>query len=216
MGLQAKLLRVIQEKCYRPLGDSKEYPSDFRLITATHQNIESLIQQGKFRQDLFYRLQQLSITLPPLRKRKKDIKNLAKYFLTQFNQDEKKYISEIHEDAIKTLKSYDYPGNIRELKTLVYRAGLHAKDRRSLEVNDINHAVLMSPIAFQQHSNPSNQSFFEQQQDENYHEACKNFERQFIQNKLRNHEGNKTIVAKKIGLPLRTLTWKCKKLGISA
>ncbi len=120
--LQAKLLRVIEEREVRPLGDTNSYPIDVRIISSTNRDIKSLIQNGQFREDLYYRLKVIDIELPSLRERKEDIPILIKHFTDKFNKELKKEISGVSEDALRILLNYSWPGNVRELENVIQRA----------------------------------------------------------------------------------------------
>jgi len=123
LTLQAKLLRVIEEREVRPLGDTKSYPVDVGIISTSNRDIKSLIQQGQFREDLYYRLKVIDIELPPLRDKKEDIPLLVQHFIKKFNGEmKKKNISNISEDALKILLNYSWPGNVRELENVIQRA----------------------------------------------------------------------------------------------
>jgi DNA-binding NtrC family response regulator len=120
--LQAKLLRVIDEREVRPLGDTNSYPVDVRVISSTNRNIQPAIQEGHFREDLYYRLKVIDIELPPLRERREDIPLLVQHFISKFGQRQKKTISGISEDALEVLLNYPWPGNVRELENVIQRA----------------------------------------------------------------------------------------------
>ncbi|MEK7396119.1 MAG: sigma-54-dependent Fis family transcriptional regulator [Candidatus Poribacteria bacterium] len=122
LNLQGKLLRVLEEHIIRPLGSSQNIPIDVRVITATNRNLEDLVAEGKFRQDLYYRLNVFELELPPLRKRKEDIPLLIRHFIKQFNEDFNKQIVDIEDEALDFLCNYDYPGNIRELQNIIESA----------------------------------------------------------------------------------------------
>jgi DNA-binding NtrC family response regulator len=119
--LQSKLLRVLQERQFERVGGIKTIKTDIRIIAATHQNLKALVQQRKFREDLYYRLNVIPLGIPPLRERKTDIPLLAHYFLDQFNRRKKKKIRAIREDAMARLMQYDWPGNVRELENTIER-----------------------------------------------------------------------------------------------
>ncbi len=119
VSLQVKLLRVLETKEYEPLGASKPEKVDVRIIAATNQNLETLVEEGKFRQDLFYRLNVARIHLPPLRERKEDIPLLAEYFIEKFRVSKGRNIIGISEEALKILMDYDFPGNVRELENII-------------------------------------------------------------------------------------------------
>jgi transcriptional regulator with PAS, ATPase and Fis domain len=120
--LQVKLLRVLQEMQVRPVGSTKAYPVDVRVIAATNRQLEQAMSQGTFRQDLFYRLNVIRITLPPLRERRDDVPALVTHFIRRFNRRFHRDIRGITPDALSALKGFDYPGNVRELENLVERA----------------------------------------------------------------------------------------------
>ena len=126
---QAKLLRVMQDQEFMMLGGTKTIKVDVRLITATNSDLEELIKQNKFRQDLFYRLNVIKIELPPLRERKEDIPILVKHFLDIYSKENKKEIEGITEDVMEILVNYDWPGNIRELENLIERAIVLTKSK---------------------------------------------------------------------------------------
>ncbi|MCG2749661.1 MAG: sigma 54-interacting transcriptional regulator [Desulfobulbaceae bacterium] len=118
-SLQVKLLRVLQNKVYEPLGSNTPITADVRIITATNRNLQELVQQGSFREDLFYRLNVVKIHLPPLRERREDIPILTDHFIKQFSALQGKDIVGISSAALNILMRYDYPGNIRELENII-------------------------------------------------------------------------------------------------
>nr|WP_051309006.1 sigma-54-dependent Fis family transcriptional regulator [Desulfogranum japonicum] len=118
-SVQVKLLRVLQEKIYEPLGSNAPLKADVRIITATNRNLENLVQEGTFREDLFYRLNVVKINLPPLRERKEDIPLLVDHFIKKYSAQQGKDIVGIVNSALGQLMQYDYPGNIRELENIV-------------------------------------------------------------------------------------------------
>jgi DNA-binding NtrC family response regulator len=119
LHLQAKLLRVLQERELQRIGSNVTIPLDFRLITATHRNLEEEVKKGNFRQDLFYRIKGVTIELPPLRERQEDILMLAKFFMKEFCQENHVSLPRITPEAAQKLLQYAYPGNVRELKSIV-------------------------------------------------------------------------------------------------
>jgi DNA-binding NtrC family response regulator len=121
-SLQVKLLRVLQEMQVRPVGSTKAYPVDVRVIAATNRNLEQAMNQNAFRQDLFYRLNVIRITLPPLRERREDVPVLVNHFMRRFNKRFHRDLRGITPDALNALMAFDYPGNVRELENLVERA----------------------------------------------------------------------------------------------
>jgi transcriptional regulator with PAS, ATPase and Fis domain len=119
---QLKLLRVLQEKSFERVGGEETINVDVRVIAATNKNLEKSLEEGKFREDLYYRLNVIPIFMPPLRERKDDIPELAKGFLDQFSKKSNKWIKGLSDDAYRTLIDYDWPGNIRELENAIERA----------------------------------------------------------------------------------------------
>jgi DNA-binding NtrC family response regulator len=126
---QAKLLRVMQDREFMLLGGTTTIRVDVRIITATNMDLEVLIENGQFREDLFYRLNVIKIELPPLRERKEDIPLLAKHFLNLYSRENNKNIEGLTEDALKILEAYHWPGNIRELENLIERAVVLTKEK---------------------------------------------------------------------------------------
>jgi nitrogen regulation protein NR(I) len=122
LSTQAKLLRVLQERSFERLGGMETIKVDVRIIVATNKNLEEAISGGQFRDDLYYRLNVVSITIPPLRERKEDISDLVSYFLKKFNRELKKEIAGITPDAMKKVISYGWPGNVRQLENVLKRA----------------------------------------------------------------------------------------------
>jgi len=120
--LQVKLLRVLQEMQVRPVGSTKAFPVDVRVIAATNRNLEAEMTSGRFRQDLYYRLNVIRINLPPLRERREDIPALVNHFIRRFNKRFRRDVRGITPDALNALAAYDYPGNVRELENLIERA----------------------------------------------------------------------------------------------
>ncbi|MBC7691086.1 MAG: sigma-54-dependent Fis family transcriptional regulator [Methylotenera sp.] len=121
-AMQVKLLRALQEKKFTPVGSNREVEVNVRIVAATNRNLEEMIKNGQFREDLFYRLNVLPIQLPPLRERKNDIEVLCRYFIEKFNQHHKKNITGLSEGAMTLLKAHSWPGNIRELENVIEHA----------------------------------------------------------------------------------------------
>lgn len=122
MALQVKLLRVLQERKVRPVGGTVEVPVDVRLIAATNRDIEEEVREGRFRQDLYYRLNVIRIEVPSLRERRDDISGLAKRFIARFSRELGKSVHSLEADAIRALEAYSFPGNVRELENMMERA----------------------------------------------------------------------------------------------
>ncbi len=135
-GLQAKLLRVLQEREFERVGGSKTIKVDIRIVAATNQDIEKLIAEGKFRQDLYFRLNGVEITIPPLRERKEDIPELVRYFIVRANQEANRQVKGVQSEAMECLLAYDWPGNIRQLQNVIQRAVVLAEGDE-LKITDL-------------------------------------------------------------------------------
>ncbi|MCF6204767.1 MAG: sigma 54-interacting transcriptional regulator [Methylococcaceae bacterium] len=209
--LQAKMLRVLQEKKFLPIGGKKEIYSDFRLITATHRPLEDWVKKEKFRQDLFYRINQFAITLPKLSDRKEDIPKIVNLFINEYMKENNVHIAGCSEAALKTLNKYKFPGNVRELKNIVYQACLFIdnKDRRIGKQNIIDR---LADAAIVESSFPIKNMDIE---NNTLSEACEAFELNVIRSALIESGGSRTKAAKKLSVPKRTLAYKCKKWNIS-
>jgi len=128
MDLQAKLLRVLEERVFERIGSNKPIKADFRIIVATNKNIAELVREGKFREDLYHRINIFPITLPPLRERKEDIPLLVEYFIEQFRKELGKKLPGVSQKAMDALMSYHWPGNIREMKNCLEKAAILTGD----------------------------------------------------------------------------------------
>ena len=187
IGLQAKLLRVIQERELVRLGGSETIPLDVRIITATHKNLATLIENGKFRKDLYYRLLGLPIELPPLKDRGNDIILLSKYFVDEFCKENEMEPKEITDEAKKLLLSYHFPGNIRELKAVMELACVMS-NRNIIKANHLNLNI---------DNNVQNLLATEKTMDEYNQEIIKHF--------LIKYNQNVRLVASKLGVGKSTI-----------
>src|SRR5262249_54891607 len=122
LEVQTKLLRVLQERTFERVGSSDPIQVDVRVVAATHQNLEQLIEQGRFREDLYYRLNVISIAVPPLRERREDIPEFVQHFLRLHAQRCGRTVTLVEDDAMAALKAYHWPGNVRQLENVVQRA----------------------------------------------------------------------------------------------
>jgi len=126
-SIQTKILRVLEDKSFERLGGNKTITVDVRLITATNKNLETLIKEGQFREDLYYRLNGVTVKIPSLRERKEDTPQLADYFLNKYNKELKKEFTKVSPEALAVLERYDWPGNVRELENVIKKAMLFGK-----------------------------------------------------------------------------------------
>lgn len=203
--LQSKLLRVLQDGSFRPVGSSREVQVDVRVICATNQNLENLIDSGDFRQDLFYRLETFSITVPPLRERKEDIPLLATHFLNRFCLQMGKEIKGLTPEALEQLKAYPFVGNVRELQNIIERAvtfchGAHL---------DVEHL----PTRIRQHENAltekqeTSPGFMTERLMEEHDmlPTLEELEKQYIAHVLEKVGGNKRRAAALLGVSRKTI-----------
>lgn len=205
LALQVKLLRVLQENEIRPIGDSKSFKVDVRVIAATAKNLEEEVRKGTFREDLFYRLNVLSITLPPLRERSEDIPLLCDHFIARFNKQLEKNIRRISSAAMSRLLAYDWPGNVRELENAIERAAVLAEE------------ALLAPEHFPpeliQRSN--NDDMDEAVNGYSLKKAQKILERKLITKALNETGGNRTRAARLLEISHPSLLTKIKAYDIA-
>jgi transcriptional regulator with GAF, ATPase, and Fis domain len=225
LEVQTKLLRVIQEMTFERVGSNDPIKVNVRIITATHQNLESLIQQGRFREDLYYRLNVISIPVPPLRERREDIAELAMHFLRVFAQRSGKAVTQIDDDALAVLKGHRWPGNIRQLENVIERAVVVAEDSvvtaqdLPAEVVEAELGVLgvpgvpawQRPLNGNGSSQPAAPSPGIQAEREQYDRQ----ERERLVRALAAADGNKAEAARVLGLARSTLLSRLKKHGLS-
>jgi DNA-binding NtrC family response regulator len=198
--LQAKLLRVIEEREVRPLGDTVSYPVDVRIISTSNRDIKSLIQEDKFREDLYYRLKVIDIELPPLRERKEDIPLLVQNFVEKFSKEMKKKISGISEEALKALLDYSWPGNVRELENAIQRAIILNQHETLLPVDFSDTIVGQKRDA----------NILEKAAQERY--SFDQLLKEYIKKMMIETGGNKTKVSEILGIDRKTLYRKLKEL----
>jgi DNA-binding NtrC family response regulator len=196
--LQAKLLRVIEEREVRPLGDTSAYPMDVRVISTSNRDITSLIGQGRFREDLYYRLKVIDIELPPLRKRREDIPLLVQHFIEKFRKELKKETSGISEETLKILLNYSWPGNVRELENIIQRA-ITLSQHEMLLPEDLPKTMLQE----------AEESPVEKALRERY--TVKQMEKEYIRRVLIEVGGNKSKAAERLGLDRKTLYRKLQE-----
>lgn len=191
-GLQAKLLRALQEKEIERIGGNGPIPVNTRIIATTNRDIAQTVSEGKFRQDLFYRLYVIHLEIPPLRQRPKDIEVLTRHFLKQFSNQYRNQEITISADAMSQLVKYSWPGNVRELQNLLQRAVLMAQSNM-LTSDDFNLAS----------KEPKNELSWVKHLP--LGQKMRTVETHFIIETLREHNGNRTHSAKTLGISLRTL-----------
>ncbi|MFW5685301.1 MAG: sigma-54-dependent transcriptional regulator [Spirochaetota bacterium] len=197
---QAKVLRVIQEKEFERLGGSKTISCDVRIISATNKDLPSEIEAGRFRQDLYYRLNVISINLPPLREREDDVVLLAYYFVRKFSADLKKRVKRIHPLAVEVLKDHAFPGNVRELQNMIERAVLMSEDDE-ITLDDLDLSFKKKGLPADDNVEVVPPSGFDLQE----------VEKGYILQALRISDWNQKEAAKLLNLSPRALNYKIKK-----
>ncbi|PTB82346.1 sigma-54-dependent Fis family transcriptional regulator [Marinobacter sp. Z-D5-3] len=218
LAMQVKLLRAIQEKAVRPVGDTKEVPVDIRVLSATHKNLPELVQEGSFRQDLFYRINVIELSVPPLRERPDDISLLSNHILERIAKEYECDPASLTPAAVDRLRSYDFPGNVRELENVLERA-FTLCDADQIDADDLH---LGNGV---QHAASASQIIAEGQVGEREGIAVpdgeidlegylEKIERQAIEKALEATRWNKTAAAKRLGISFRALRYRLKKLGM--
>jgi DNA-binding NtrC family response regulator len=202
LELQAKLLRAIQEGEIERVGGAKPLKTDFRLIAATNVDLEKAVKEGRFREDLFYRINVIPIKLPPLRDRIEDLPELARFFLARYRTRFRKGVQGISDSALKILSFYWWPGNIRELENLIERL-VAVSDKEWITDED-----LPFELHFAQLDNAPSRG------ESLFQEATNTFERNFILRALEKSGWNVTATARYLGIPLSTLKFKMDRLDI--
>jgi DNA-binding NtrC family response regulator len=196
LGLQAKLLRFLDSGEFRRVGGNKILNVDVRVIAATNKNLTDLIKAGHFREDLYYRLNVINITLPPLRERKEDIPELSRFFLKKYGHKLSKSASDFAPEVLDLFSSYDWPGNVRELENIIERAVI-LSDSEQIAKEDVS-----IPAVRAGRETPAASSLEE-------------MEKEHIQKVLHEAEGNQSRTSQLLGIDRKTLYLKLKKYGIS-
>lgn len=199
-ALQVRLLRVLQERSYEPLGATQSQKTAARIIAATNRDLSEMVDDGSFRQDLFYRIQVVQIDLPPLRERMEDIPLLTEHFIAHFNQLQNKHISEISPEAMACLVAHSWPGNVRELENVIERAFVICSG------TSIKTQHLPPPLQKNAHLNESNL---------NIQSNLDSHEKQLIINALERNHYNRTAAARELNIHKTTLYRKINNLAIS-
>lgn len=218
LSMQVKLLRAIQEKSVRPVGDSKEIAVDVRLLSATHKDLAKEVDSGRFRQDLYYRLNVIELKVPPLRDRQDDIPLLANAYLERICRECDMPPIRLNMQAIEKLKRYSFPGNVRELENVLERS-FTLCDNDELSDTDIllpdldaldNCGGYETTPTFSQEDVPD----FIPESGNNLEHFLETIEKQAIVKALEDTRWNKTAAAKKLGISFRALRYRLKKLGM--
>jgi DNA-binding NtrC family response regulator len=215
METQTKLLRVIQEREFMPLGSAETIKVDVRIVAATNADLKKLVEEGRFREDLYYRLNVIHLALPPLRERKEDIPSLVEHFFTKYCRENEKFLDDrmrsrlvFEPDAMQILMDHSWPGNVRELENVVERAVVLAS-QTSVPADVLPEHLLesrgMRIRRDESGSLPSDASLFE---------ILADFERKIVLEKLEACDWSQTAAAEAFHIPLSTLNQKIKRLNI--
>ncbi len=220
---QAKLLRVLEEQRFERLGGNETIQADVRILAATNQNLESFIEERRFRKDLYYRLRGVTIQIPPLRDRREDIPQLAHYYLFRFNRELETSVQTIAPETLELLLQYDWPGNVRELQSVIREALLRSSglvllpeflpvellaDRKPNRASPTN----MEPGW--EHLGSQFEQWLAEGQQDLYHRALEQFDRLVLHRTLQHAEGNQTQASKRLGLSRLTLRSKLRAINL--
>ncbi|GAB1261379.1 sigma-54-dependent transcriptional regulator [Aurantivibrio plasticivorans] len=207
LDMQVKLLRAIQEKAVRPVGSQQEDQIDVRILSATHKDLNKEIADGKFRNDLFYRINVIQLDIPPLRERREDIAELANYFLKQFAAELDLPAATLSKSGLSALKSYPFPGNIRELENILERAYTLC-DNEEIGPEDLQlPQTTADQTGVSINGRPGTITG-------SLDEFLEDIERDVITKALDETRWNRTAAAKKLGVSFRSLRYRLKKLGL--
>ena len=203
-AMQTSLLRVLQEGEVKPLGSNQSVKVDIRVISATNKNLAEEVREGRFREDLFYRLSVFTIELPPLRERVEDIPLLAKHFLGRLNRKTKKRIKGLSPEALDCISAYPFPGNVRELENEMERAMAMAEDGEWIELDHLSEKLRRHPV-------PDPRGL---ELQGSLKKRIEDLEKVILTECLGRHQGNKTRTAKELGLSRNGLMKKVKRYDL--
>ncbi len=216
MHMQVKLLRAIQEKSVRPVGANAEVAVDVRILSATHKDLSALTDEGRFRHDLYYRINVIELRVPPLRERREDLPLLIDAILTRLAAAQGRDKPLLHVDALDALAHYTFPGNVRELENILERAfaladddGIHASDLRLPEARPAIATPLPTAVGRDPRTLDPRESA-----SSALPEFIEEIERKAIEQALQDNRYNKTKAAAALGITFRALRYKLRKLGI--
>jgi transcriptional regulator with PAS, ATPase and Fis domain len=211
--LQGKLLRVLQEKEFEPVGGTQTMKVDVRIIGATNKNLERLLEEKLFREDLYYRLNVVEINLPPLRERKEDIPLLVDHCINNLNRELGKTVTGVSEETLKLLMEYDWPGNVRELENLIERAMVLGKseilgaENFPAQIKRVREQMDSPRYILGQLKLP--------EVGISLIETVEDMEKRLIQEALERTGGNKTKAAELLGVTRKIMRYKAEKYGLA-
>jgi two-component system response regulator FlrC len=224
LHLQPKLLRVLQEREVERLGGEKPQKIDVRIVTTTNKNLKTLVENGSFREDLYYRLNVINIELPPLRERKEDLPDLVGFFVQKYSDINHKPVRTISQNALTARMDYDWPGNVRELEHTIERAVILAKGLELTAQDLFLHGITVKSFLESQKdilTAPANERYekLEPSVSENATHTIAEMEKELILSTLKKVSGNRTKAAELLGITVRTLRNKLheyKENGLDA
>ncbi len=208
-SVQAKLLRVLQEKEFRPLGEKNPVRVDIRFVSATNRNLQEMIRQGTFREDFFYRLNIFPIHVPALRERKEDIPHLAYHFLNRYCKDLNKNVSHITAETMKLLVGLDWPGNIRQLENTIHRAIILCQGR---SLRPEHFSTLMTPSEEQV---PTTLNDLKATKKKLREQSVETIEKNFILEALKRNNWNVSRAASDVGMQRTNFHALLRKYNLS-
>jgi two-component system, NtrC family, response regulator AtoC len=213
-----KLLRVLQERKFTPIGSSREVKTSTRIIAATNRNLEKMMEQGQFREDLFYRLNVMPIFLPPLRERKEDIPALIQHFVKKFSKQHQNPIVGVSPEAMELLQRYRWPGNIRELENAIERAFVveTTSQIQKTSLPETLRTIVASPSGIVPTSPTldSDKSVFGYSGPLDFDAFKEGMEKEFIVSALKANKGRINQTVAQANIPKNTLLRKIRKFGI--
>lgn len=212
LHMQVKLLRAIQEKSVRPVGEAKEFQVNLRILCATHKNLEDEMEEGRFRQDLFYRLNVIEAHVPPLRERREDIPKLVRHILDRLSQAWEIPPPSVSSDAVNAIGNYAFPGNVRELENTLERA-LTLCDGNTILPEHLRLPSNRSGLASNRSSTSTSPPPI-RPSEQPLEEFLQEIEKQEILKALDTTHWNRTAAAKKLGMTFRSLRYRLKKLEL--
>ncbi len=216
--MQVKLLRAIQDKAFTPVGSVREMKTNIRIIAATNRNLEKMIQESKFREDLFYRLNVMPIFMPPLRERLVDLDKLTDYFVKKFNRKQNRHFEGIDSSTLALLKKYKWPGNIRELENFVERAFIVESGNRITNASLTESMKVLLPASGQGNavvSNPTTSVPDDSFRPLDFDNFKEEMEKDFIVKALKQNKGRINQTVANANIPKNTLLRKMRKYGIN-
>jgi DNA-binding NtrC family response regulator len=212
IDMQAKILRVLQDRRFMRLGGTQEIQVDVRIVAATNVNLEQAVKEGRFREDLFYRLNVISLELPPLRSRKEDIPLLVQHYMKFYAEENGFVTPELTPEGLRVLMEYEWPGNVRELENVVERCVVLSTGPQSVS----GAPAQIGPDLFpgQLRGNTYSTNLLEQRPDASLFDVMEDIERRIIADRLERCNWNQTDAAEYFRIPLSTLNQKIKRLNI--